>query len=45
MSLRGHRGVIYAMESTHNDKILVTAGSDHLVRVSSFPENTLEFID
>ena len=37
MSLRGHRGVIYHMAVTPNDKYLVTAGSDHIVRVALFP--------
>lgn len=45
MSLRGHRGVVYDMKTTTNETILVTAGSDHIVRIMNFPEFTGEFID
>ena len=45
MNLRGHRGVVYKMEVTSNERILVTAGSDHIVRISALPEYTGEFID
>lgn len=45
MTLKGHRGVIYKMEATANERILVTAGSDNLVRVWKLPEDTGEYID
>ena len=45
MNLKGHRGVIYTMQTTQNEKILVTAGSDHIVRVASFPNYSGQFID
>ncbi len=45
MSLRGHRGIIYRMEVTPNERLLVTAGSDHVVRVTTFPEYSGETID
>lgn len=37
MTLKGHRGVIYKMEATAGDKLMVTAGSDNLVRVWRIP--------
>jgi WD40 repeat protein len=37
MVLRGHRGVIYSMEASPNEKLLVTAGSDNIVRVLNLP--------
>lgn len=45
MSLKGHRGVIYKLDVTPNQRILVSAGSDHIVRVMALPEWTGEFID
>lgn len=45
MTLKGHRGIIYKIDSTPNDKIMVTAGSDGLVKVWKIPEDTGEFID
>lgn len=37
MTLTGHRGIIYKMQVTPNQKILVTAGSDSLIKVWNFP--------
>jgi WD40 repeat protein len=45
MTLKGHRGVIYKMEPTASEKLMVTAGSDNLVKVWRLPENTGEYID
>ena len=45
MTLKGHRGIIYKIDSTPNDKIMVTAGSDSLVKIWKIPEDTGEFID
>ena len=45
MSLKGHRGVIYDMQVSSEERVLVTAGSDHMVRVWVLPEKTGEFID
>ncbi len=45
MNLKGHRDIIYCMVTTENQKYLITAGSDHIVRIWSVPENVGEFID
>lgn len=45
MTLKGHRGMVYKMEAAANERLLVTAGSDNLVRVWRLPEETGEYID
>ena len=45
MTIKGHREMIYTIDSTKNKHYLITGGSDHIVRVWEIPENVGEFID
>ena len=45
MSIKGHRELIYSMNKTFNEKYLITAGSDHIVKVWEVPNNFGEYID
>lgn len=45
MTLKGHREVIYSLTTTENEKFLISAGSDHIVRVWEIPDNFGEYID
>jgi WD40 repeat protein len=45
MTLKGHRGIIYKIEATSNEKIMVTAGSDNIVKIWRIPDYTGEYID
>ena len=39
MNLKGHREMIYCMETTPNSKYLITGGSDYLVRIWEIPDD------
>ena len=45
MTLKGHHGIIYKIESTPNLKYMITSGSDNLVKIWNLPENPGEYID
>lgn len=45
MTLKGHREMIYSLSTTQNERYLISAGSDHTVRIWEIPENLGEYID
>ncbi len=45
MTLKGHRGIIYKIDCTPDEKFLITAGSDSLVKIWKIKEDTGEYID
>jgi WD40 repeat protein len=37
MTLKGHREMIYSLSTTQNERYLISAGSDHTVRIWEIP--------
>lgn len=37
MTLKGHRGIIYKIDPTANEKLMITAGSDSIVKIWKIP--------